>query len=102
MVAAENPVYVAPAGPSNNTIAGMIADSVDTDGDGLDEVWVTAWGDPGVLLLGGDEGGFGLLGEPGELDHVAGLTQTGQTALRRVLLEKPRAETQTRVGDLRY
>jgi hypothetical protein len=101
-LAAENPLFESGEGAGTNVLAEMAAGSGDTDGDGIDEVWVTAWGDPGVLLLGGDEGGFGVLGEPGELDHAAGLTETGQTALRRVLLEKPRAETQTRVGDLRY
>lgn len=101
-LSAENPIFVSSPGANNNVLAGMIAGSGDTDGDGIDEVWVTGWGDPAMLVLGGDEEGFGVLGEAGELDHAAGLTTTGTVALRRDLQELLMAEARTLVGDLRY
>ncbi len=101
-IAVDNPIFEASPGAHTNILAGMIAGNGDTDGDGIDEVWVTAWGQPVPLVFGPGEGGFTLWGEGNELDTILGLGQTAPRTLDTELREQPRPGPLTMAGDLRY
>lgn len=60
----DNPTFIGPSGPNNNILASLSGGAGDVDGDGIDEVFVTAWGPLGLSVGGWSDGGFSVWGVP--------------------------------------
>ena len=101
-IAADNPIFESSPGAHNNILAKMGGSAGDIDGDGIDEVWVTAWGHPGPLVLGMGDDGLAVWTSAGELDGVDGLGETSPGPLTNMLVTQPMATPLSVVGDLRF